>query len=395
MKASELKTQMESLWKETFGDSSDYVALIFESYFNPDRVVYREEKGEIVAALMGVPYAFAAGRTNGKSEKLKGLYLCGLSTKKEYRHKGIMTSLIEQINERAKENGYDFTFLIPADEGLQRYYEDRGFLKSFYKIRKNYVKGHNFGGNTAVRVKKLIKSETDYKGGNDGMPFVDTIKNDILTFLLLHGNKAFNRKDSYQLQHTRQDWEIVCQEALISDDTIYIGVVEGKIVGVAFTRNEQSSENIENGHILIKKLVATESDIEQAMMREVARENPKSGITIVRDLDEVVDNCEDQLWSPFYARNNQQTAEYEDIAEVEEPYNPSLSGYPYGMVRVLNERSLVLKICDQLPDDLEIFNSQDELLRLILRRPQGERNDVLDKILDLPELSLNISLLLE
>ncbi|MBD5204187.1 MAG: hypothetical protein HDS82_04845 [Bacteroidales bacterium] len=52
--------------------------------------------------------------------------------------------MIEEINERARRLGFSFTFLIPADEGLVRYYSDRGFSPAFRTIINRYTAGHSF-----------------------------------------------------------------------------------------------------------------------------------------------------------------------------------------------------------------------------------------------------------
>ena len=58
MNPAELKNKFKALWKDTFRDSDAYVSLVFDSYFNPDLVAYEEMSGDIVAALLGVPYEF-------------------------------------------------------------------------------------------------------------------------------------------------------------------------------------------------------------------------------------------------------------------------------------------------------------------------------------------------
>ena len=60
MKKDVVRKQMVELWKNTFHDSDDYVNMIFNSYFDMDLVAYHEVGGKVVAALLGVPYNFAA-----------------------------------------------------------------------------------------------------------------------------------------------------------------------------------------------------------------------------------------------------------------------------------------------------------------------------------------------
>ena len=54
----EIKEGMMRLWKETFHDSEEYVRLVFDAFFNIEMVEYEEIDGNIVAALLAVPYYF-------------------------------------------------------------------------------------------------------------------------------------------------------------------------------------------------------------------------------------------------------------------------------------------------------------------------------------------------
>lgn len=134
-----LEKEMRRLWKQTFHDSDAYIDLVFSTYFNPDLVEYEEQDGKLLAALMGVEYEF-----RDKGSLLHGLYLCGLSTIEEHRGEGIMSDLLKRINIKADEKGFDFTFLIPADRGLIRYYRDRGYVEGFYRVINNYTNVHDF-----------------------------------------------------------------------------------------------------------------------------------------------------------------------------------------------------------------------------------------------------------
>ena len=56
-----------------------------------------------------------------------GAYLYGIATDPEYQHRGISSRLISKMLETCKSNGADFSFLIPADEGLIPFYEKFGY----------------------------------------------------------------------------------------------------------------------------------------------------------------------------------------------------------------------------------------------------------------------------
>lgn len=122
----DLKSDMMRLWKETFHDTDRYISLVFDAYFTPDNICVRYDGDRLVAALLGVPYQFSNGVPD--TSLMKGLYLCGLATRPEYRRQGIMSEMMEEIESRAEERGFDFTFLIPADSHLREYYKKRGYF---------------------------------------------------------------------------------------------------------------------------------------------------------------------------------------------------------------------------------------------------------------------------
>lgn len=145
-----IRQDMMDLWKITFHDSSRYIKLVFDSYFNPDNAftVYDGEK--LVAALLGVEYQFQTANEYSIIDTFKGMYLCGLATLPEYRRQGIMANLMDKAERSAKYRGFDITFLIPADEHLREYYQKKGYITASYKISQtskidnvsNYSKMH-------------------------------------------------------------------------------------------------------------------------------------------------------------------------------------------------------------------------------------------------------------
>ena len=167
MENSVLRKQMMKLWKNTFHDSDDYISLVFDTYFTPDFVAYREENGNVISAMLSVPYTFALSdnfvdkdccdpmitispkynnRTNSgvpgsddESNLVKGLYLCGLMTSPSHRGAGIMGELIEEMNLRAMRMGFAFTFLIPSSDGLRRYYVKHGYFNASFRRVNRYM----------------------------------------------------------------------------------------------------------------------------------------------------------------------------------------------------------------------------------------------------------------
>ena len=123
-----LKQDMMELWKDTFHDSDDYIRLVFDTYFNRENVHVRIEDDRLSAALLGIPYEFSMPQSCPAHPRLRGMYLCGLATRPEYRRRGIMSSLMLEAEQDAFQRGFDMTFLIPADSHLRDFYRRAGYL---------------------------------------------------------------------------------------------------------------------------------------------------------------------------------------------------------------------------------------------------------------------------
>lgn len=152
--------EMKRLWKETFHDSDAYVNMFFTNCFTSDYSLVYIEDNRIRAMLLGVPFRFGGFGTvaddyrqitnmrddeaHAIADGLKGLYLCGLATEPESRRQGIMSQMIENVNCIASNDGFDFTFLIPADAGLSDYYAERGYVKAIYRNVSRFSSNHDF-----------------------------------------------------------------------------------------------------------------------------------------------------------------------------------------------------------------------------------------------------------
>ena len=287
-----------------------------------------------------------------------------------------MSRLLEEINLKAEEQGYDFTFLIPAGAEVRKFYEDRKYHDAFYKIKEYYVRGHKFTGNQAVTVKQIDE--------------VDGIE-DVLHFLSKRQEREMSADKAVEMLHTGKDWQIVLEESRISGEPTYIAVSGEGIKGVAFTRNIESGTR--KNTIEIKKIYSEDSIVEAEFLKGIEERQPESNIVLVRDLADW--DGSKQLWQPFYAQNNAPSAEYEDISEIAEPFDPSLNAYSYAMIRIFRIHDLMKKA--QLPEtDVLTGYSDEELIKILLRRPtMSSKEDSLESLLNLPLLTFEASLLLE
>ncbi len=137
------RRDMMELWKDTFHDSSRYIDIVFDAYFQPENAFTFYDGEKLVASLLGVEYQFQSQDEKGEIQLLKGLYLCGLATLPSYRRRGIMSQLMREAEKSAKDRGFDLTFLIPADSHLREYYEKKGYKTESFLVRRplEVVKG--------------------------------------------------------------------------------------------------------------------------------------------------------------------------------------------------------------------------------------------------------------
>lgn len=370
-----MKKAMMGLWKENFGDSDAYIKLVFDTYYDESNIAASIVGNEAEASLLGVPYTFR----RSDDDTLRGLYLCGLSTRREKRRKGLMSALIEEINARALRGGYDFTFLIPSDSGIRKYYSDRGYHNAFYKKRECYVKGHNFHSqlDSAVRVEKF---------SGEG-------REELLGFLCANERRCSRDGSSdgktmvYQLVHTRRDWEAVVADALMDTGGIYI-IKEGEsVVGAAFYAEHKDG-------IEVREMILSDSRYRAALLQGVLDSEGVERMALTVDFPSCDDDGNAAVWQPFYAQNNGKNAEYEDIAEVGAPFDPAVNAFPYAMIRLLDVKALMDKLGISGDRNYDGF-TEKELIEVLLRKPSGGSVNPLGEMLGLVDLDFTGALLLE
>lgn len=111
--------QLKRLWMDIFNEKEQAVDLFF------DRCKTFVSFYTASVDQKPVSMVFLVHSTlNGE----KAHYLCSAATSKEYRDRGIMSSLIEYALEDARSKGECYSLLFPADDGLYGYYKRFGYL---------------------------------------------------------------------------------------------------------------------------------------------------------------------------------------------------------------------------------------------------------------------------
>lgn len=328
MNSAELKKKMMQLWKETFHDSDAYVSLVFNNYFDPELAEYEESGGDIVAGLLGIPYEFG-----NADRQVKALYLCGLATKPQYRSRGIMTRLLARINEKAREAGFVFTFLIPEDEGLRKYYHDREYVNAFYRVVDNYTSLHDFDHEY-----ESILLEQKEKVAQLKKRYFDSLKCGVLDvdsvsdLAALDGVKSLlkdieSRQEDLQIIHSERDIDILIRENVIDGGEVhYVCNSDGETTAAAFITFDESVINI-------RKLYSRDVASKYKVLSSVKRAKPEFGI---RHYVPSIEMDRKALWSRTYGSFMSDAPQSAAISVTERVYSLAAHAKMYGMVRILN-----------------------------------------------------------
>lgn len=360
MNSENLKSRMSQLWKNTFHDSDSYISLVFDNYFDPKFAEFEEDNGEVIAGLIGIPYEFG----NAES-KLKGLYLCGLATHPHYRSRGIMTQMLNRINRKAKENGFAFTFLIPSDEGLRKYYRDRDYVNAFYRVVDNYTSLHNFeleyDSVLAEQKEKVAALKKRYfESLSSGFIDDSSLGNkEIITEIIRLINDIENAQVDLQLYHSVKDIELLIKENAISGGRVYYVVkTSGQVSAVAFTTKSDYGINIH-------KLYSSDLASKYKVLDAIKRAEPEYAI---RHYVSSIEMDRNALWSRTYGSFMTEAPQVASISVTERVYSLAAHAKVYGMARILD-----------LPEILKFQANQRKDLKYSILMKSSE-DDFLDQI---------------
>lgn len=333
MNSKDIKTGLKKLWKETFHDTDEYINLIFDTYYDESLVEYEESNSQIVAGLLGVPYEFG-----NADNKLRGLYLCGLATNSQFRSRGIMTRLLSRINAKAAEAGYAFTFLIPADPGLRKYYHDREYVNAFYRVEDNYTSLHDFDREYESILLEQKEKVADLKrkyhaslitGKIDKSLPKELFNQEAIQSLILEKESAQN---DLQIIHSQKDIDTIIAENILSGGVVYyVKTSSGKVTACAFTTADENC-------VSILKLYANDMASRYKLLQFIKQSAPEKGI---REFVSSVEMDRKALWSRTYGSVMPGASQVPEISVTERVYSLAAHSKVYGMARILNLREIL------------------------------------------------------
>ncbi len=156
------KDSLSDLWHRVFGDSYDFIELIFKPEYDEAILSFAELDGDRVVS------AFYLIKNTLKYENgfYDGYYLYAAATLPEYRKFGIMGKLISEAQNFCRETAVDFISLVPSEESLYGYYARFGFENGMYRWENKgnalQAASNNYG--IIKDTERLIKIRNGYEG---------------------------------------------------------------------------------------------------------------------------------------------------------------------------------------------------------------------------------------
>ena len=117
---------LKALWKTAFDDSKESLDYFFQSTASPERVLAAFEDGKPVSALYMLESEIIKD-----NKAYSAYYIYAVCTHPDFRGKGLMKSLFEELFKVAKSRNIDYLFLVPEEEYLFNIYEKLGFKTGF------------------------------------------------------------------------------------------------------------------------------------------------------------------------------------------------------------------------------------------------------------------------
>lgn len=118
--------EVTALWEECFGDKAEEIAGFFTAFSDCARVCIIREGRQIAGQLILLPVSLCVPGQN----RIAAEYIYAVATKTACRRRGIATRLLLEVSALLKVEG-SAGILVPADERLIQFYEERGFTRCF------------------------------------------------------------------------------------------------------------------------------------------------------------------------------------------------------------------------------------------------------------------------
>lgn len=126
---------LRELWEAVFTEDSASFLDYYDKWKLSDNECYGiyNREGLLVSMLQLNPYELKVGKNTFAESR----YIIAVATRPEYRHRGLMSSLLKKSLQDMKEKGMPFTFLMPASEAIYYPFDFRYFYSMNTGILNN------------------------------------------------------------------------------------------------------------------------------------------------------------------------------------------------------------------------------------------------------------------
>lgn len=120
------KAELAAVWEKCFGDPPRHIHYFFNNLFEPQNCLTYREDGGIVSMVHMLPARIADG-----GRLVQAHYIYAAATLPEYRSRGLMGQLLEAAFQAGRRRGDRYSFLLPANRSLYRFYGNLGYTVGF------------------------------------------------------------------------------------------------------------------------------------------------------------------------------------------------------------------------------------------------------------------------
>jgi len=141
--------KLKSLWKTAFDDTEESLDFFFKKTVSPERVLAVFDGEIAISALYMLESEILADK-----KEYSAYYIYAVCTHPDYRGKGLMKGLFEELFKVARNREIDYLFLVPEEEYLFKIYEKIGFEIGFSYSEKELYKNY-FHNTKTIKTEKL------------------------------------------------------------------------------------------------------------------------------------------------------------------------------------------------------------------------------------------------
>ncbi len=245
----EKKQEIKKIYKEAFNDTAEYVDMYFDKvYDDEEAMIYYAENSVPASSLFLKRYKMTFG-----DETVDIAYISAAATRRQFRDRGFMKTLIKEAIMKSRDRGDLFVTLIPAQKWLFDYYARFGFSTVFYVEELRYTSLHRFA----------------YEGEYD---FLDNPDTDEVY-------QAFDRMMRLRkncVQHSRKDFsDIVADNKLDRGEIAVVrDPLSGMVVALAFGV-------MKDGCLMVKDVLADFPDAANAALSRLTARFPHVSVKVV------------------------------------------------------------------------------------------------------------------